>query len=255
MKVLGPVVRRSNGTGDDPLLQSEAYVMDFMSVLAERDGARTELRRLEVEQLRAFLRICQLTGRGWSPHQPQVASLAAEIGQALSLDSEHCRLIREATLLMDVGMLAFPLNTAPSPSVRTDSALASEQHTVVGAAMLSELSGPVFKVAAGVARHHHENFDGSGYPDGLSEDAIPLEARIVSVAAFYVEGREGDDSRAAMTHKEVCDALRAGSRVLFDPQVIGGLLKATCAHEDSYRKVTKRATRGSELVLALSSGD
>lgn len=98
------------------------------------------------------------------------------------------------------------------------------QHPVKGAKILEPLTG--FKEVANVVLHHHENYDGSGYPSGLKGEAIPLEARIVSVVdAFHaiVSKRcysKGKPIEVAFEELERC----AGTQ--FDPQVVGAFIRA-----------------------------
>ncbi len=127
--------------------------------------------------------------------------------------------------LHDVGKIGIPDHILMKPSSLTDEEWKiMRQHPTKGAKILEPLTG--FKEVANVVLHHHENFDGTGYPDGLREEEIPLEARIVAVVdAFHaiVSKRcysRGKSIDAAFQELERC----AGAQ--FDPQVVRAFIKA-----------------------------
>ncbi|MBI4368290.1 MAG: HD-GYP domain-containing protein [Candidatus Omnitrophica bacterium] len=127
--------------------------------------------------------------------------------------------------LHDVGKIGIPDHILMKPGSLTDEEWKiMRQHPVKGAKILEPLTG--FKEVANVVLHHHENYDGSGYPSGLKGEAIPLEARIVSVVdAFHaiVSKRcysKGKPIEVAFEELERC----AGTQ--FDPQVVGAFIRA-----------------------------
>ena len=114
-------------------------------------------------------------------HAARVAALATMLGSSIGMDAAELRQLRIAALLHDVGKIlvpaeilrkAGPLTVAEASTVR--------RHTVYGGTILRRI--PVLAFAASTARWHHERWDGLGYPDGVFGNAIPLHARVVSVA-------------------------------------------------------------------------
>lgn len=127
--------------------------------------------------------------------------------------------------LHDVGKIGIPDHILMKPASLTDEEWKiMRQHPVKGAKILEPLTG--FREVANIVLHHHENYDGSGYPDGLKGDAIPLEARIVSVVDSFhaiVSKRcysKGKSIEAAFQELERC----AGTQ--FDPNVVGAFIRA-----------------------------
>jgi HD-GYP domain-containing protein (c-di-GMP phosphodiesterase class II) len=97
-----------------------------------------------------------------------------------------------------------------------------ERHPAIGARMLEIYGAAEFIVAA--VRHHHEAFDGRGYPDHLMGEAIPLAARILTVADVFDALTSERSYKAALTCAEACDRLRVGAGTFFDPVVVAAFL-------------------------------
>jgi HD-GYP domain-containing protein (c-di-GMP phosphodiesterase class II) len=146
---------------------------------------------------------------------------AARLAQAIGLDEADVQGIKTAALLQDVGKLAVPehILSKPGPLSETEHE-AIAQHPLVGYRMLASLR--IEPVATWVL-HHHERYDGQGYPDGLAGDEIPIGSRILLVADAY-EAMTTD--RLYRTTQSADDAFReirrcAGSQ--FDPLVVDAL--------------------------------
>lgn len=154
-------------------------------------------------------------------HSENVAAYAVAIGQELGLDADRIMRLRRAGLLHDVGKVAVPTAVLEKPAALDDAEFEQiKLHSAVGATML--LHAGLVEEASWV-RSHHERLDGRGYPDGLSGDAIPLEARILFVAdAFEAMTsdrpyREGTDIPTALAELRRC----AGTQ--FDPATVSAL--------------------------------
>jgi HD-GYP domain-containing protein (c-di-GMP phosphodiesterase class II) len=94
-------------------------------------------------------------------------------------------------------------------------------HCSWGAGLVERIPG--LERVARIVRHHHERFDGSGYPDGLLEGAIPLESRILGVADAYVAMSEARPYRGQLPAEQVTRELEQGSGTQFDPEVVEAL--------------------------------
>jgi diguanylate cyclase (GGDEF)-like protein len=154
------------------------------------------------------------TGR----HSDRVSELAAKVAARLGLGVEQIELTRLAGRLHDLGKLAIPEEILRKPGTLSDSErLVLERHPQIGFRMLDSLGvDPV----ADLVLHHHERWDGAGYPDGLSGEQIPLGARIIFVTDAY-DAMTSDriyqpklSSSAALTELERC----AGTQ--FDPGIV-----------------------------------
>jgi diguanylate cyclase (GGDEF)-like protein/putative nucleotidyltransferase with HDIG domain len=151
-------------------------------------------------------------------HSECVAELAARIAVRVGLDTEHVELIRLAGRLHDLGKLAIPEEILQKPSELTDSErLVLERHPQIGFRMLDSLG---VEPVADVVLHHHERWDGAGYPDGLRGDAIPLGARIVFVADAYHAMTTDRVYRPRLSPGVALNELRRCAGSQFDPAIV-----------------------------------
>ena len=150
-----------------------------------------------------------------------MARLAAELAERAGLDARRATEIGLAVTLRDVGKLRVP-----DRLLRKRSALAGaefalmREHTLVGAEILGDSEG--FAVARQVARSHHENWDGTGYPDGLGGEQIPIEARIARVVDDWAALRARRSTRQ-VGDAEALRELSRGAGTLYDPSVVPAL--------------------------------
>jgi diguanylate cyclase (GGDEF)-like protein/putative nucleotidyltransferase with HDIG domain len=154
-------------------------------------------------------------------HSERVADLAARIARRLGADAEQVELTRLAASLHDLGKLAIPEEILRKPGPLTDTErLVLERHPQIGHRMLESLG--VDPVADWVL-HHHERWDGSGYPDGVGGDRIPLGARIIFVADAYDAMTSDRVYRGRLSDDEAITELARCSGTQFDPGVVEAL--------------------------------
>jgi diguanylate cyclase (GGDEF)-like protein/putative nucleotidyltransferase with HDIG domain len=151
-------------------------------------------------------------------HSERVAELAARIAQRLGLDAERVELTRLAGSLHDLGKLAIPEEILRKPGELTDSErLVLERHPQIGFRMLDSLGvDPI----AELVLHHHERWDGAGYPDGLRGDAILLGARIIFVADAYDAMTSDRVYRPKRSPEAALAELERCSGTQFDPTIV-----------------------------------
>ena len=117
-------------------------------------------------------------------HSERVAELSRRIAELIGLDAVDVEAIEEAGLLHDIGKIGVPEPTLRKPGPLTGTEWeAMRRHPMVGAQIIAPFE--FLAAAVPLVRHHHERWDGSGYPDGLAGSAIPLGARIVAVADVF----------------------------------------------------------------------
>ncbi len=148
-----------------------------------------------------------------------IASLATGIGLEMGLPREEIERIRIASLLHDLGKIAIPEAILDKPSTLSDEEWQTiGEHPRIGQVILEQASS--LREAIPVVLHHHERFNGGGYPHGLRGSEIPLGARIVSVADAYHAMVHDRPYSSALTHDEALDELRANAGTQFDPEVV-----------------------------------
>jgi len=154
-------------------------------------------------------------------HSDNVADLAARLALRLRLDSDTVELIRLAGTLHDIGKLLVPQETLDKPGPLTPAERqVVERHAELGHRMLESLA---LEPIASWVLHHHERWDGAGYPHGLTGQDIPLPARILFVADAYDTMTSDNVYRAKMTRAEALAELERCAGTQFDPRVVGAL--------------------------------
>ena len=155
-------------------------------------------------------------------HCSRVVNLAAELGRRLGLSAEERRDLAFAARVHDIGKVGVPdaILFKPGPLDELEAELLRE-HSGWGADLVDRIPG--LERVAEIVRHHHERFDGTGYPDGLGADETPLESRILAVADAIVAMNEDRPYRRALTPRGVASELEEGRARQFDPVVLDAL--------------------------------
>jgi diguanylate cyclase (GGDEF)-like protein/putative nucleotidyltransferase with HDIG domain len=157
-------------------------------------------------------------------HVRRVQIYATGMAHVFQLSPSEIAALRAGALLHDVGKLAVPSHILNKPGRLTPAEFERMKiHTLVGAQILSRVNFPYPVIP--IVRHHHEQWDGRGYPDRLRGEQIPLTARILAVVDCFDSVREDRPFRRGMTVDEATALLRRGSGVHFDPHVVEQFLK------------------------------
>ncbi len=156
-------------------------------------------------------------------HVRRVGAFSRELARVLGCDGHFVKWIARSAQVHDLGKMTVPLALVLKQGELTPEEQAiMRRHTVNGARLLA--GGQHLEMARRIAHSHHENHDGSGYPDGLRGDDIPLEARIVRVVDVYDALRAHRPYKAALTHQQALRAMRHGDErvrpTFWDPQVL-----------------------------------
>jgi diguanylate cyclase (GGDEF)-like protein/putative nucleotidyltransferase with HDIG domain len=166
-------------------------------------------------------------------HSQRVAELAARMARRLGLPDEEVELTRLAASLHDLGKLAIPEEILRKPGPLTEpERLVLERHPQIGFRMLESLG--VDPVAEWVL-HHHERWDGSGYPDGLPGDQIPLGARIIFVADAYDAMTSERVYRRRVLPQQAIAELQRCAGTQFDPEIVDAMAEELTASEETLR--------------------
>ena len=148
-----------------------------------------------------------------------IASLATGVALELGLPHEEIERIRIASLLHDLGKLAVPTEILDKPTTLSDiDWQAIGEHPRIGQVILEQASS--LREAVPVVLHHHEHFNGSGYPHGLRGKEIPLGARIVAVADAYHAMVHDRPYKIARDHQDALRELRVNAGTQFDPEIV-----------------------------------
>ena len=201
---------------------------------ALREGVPPEHLRetYTVRMICSLLFLLERRDESLSEHAHGVSDLATVIAQRMELESKEVERIGMAALLHDIGKVAIPdrLLQKSGPLTSHEQSLLWE-HAVLGAQILE--ASPFLSDLMPAVRHHHERWDGSGYPDHLSGKDIPLAARIIAVAEAYDFMYREHRYQASRSPEEIAVELQRGKGTQFDPLVVQALSAILNEREDS----------------------
>jgi putative nucleotidyltransferase with HDIG domain len=189
-----------------PLRAAKALEMEF------------RLRETALESIRALAQAVEAKDPYTRRHSDQVTHYALNIAKRLKCSESEIESIRIAAMLHDIGKIGIPdhILTKPGPLAPSELAMV-RRHPVLGSEILRNIS--VFGQEAMLVRHHHENWDGQGYPDGLQAEEIPFGARIINVAdSMDAMLMKRTYKRAYSVRKMLAELARCAGKQ-FDPQV------------------------------------
>ena len=154
-----------------------------------------------------------------SGHSRRVADYASIIGKAMGLSPEFLRVLELAALLHDVGKIMISEQILGKPGKLTDQEFYQiQQHPVMGEQIVETVN--FLREMGPFIRHHHERFDGQGYPDGLSGENIPPEARIIFIGEVFDSLTSDTSYHPTMDHKEALGEMERGAGNQFDPEIL-----------------------------------
>ncbi|PYS78223.1 MAG: hypothetical protein DMF70_15185 [Acidobacteria bacterium] len=203
-----------------PLIAAAFWTYKFH---LRRVGARTrkdeEVSRLHLAIVEALATAIDAKDQTTHFHVRRVQIYAAGLGKLFNLSELELAALNAGALLHDVGKLAVPDHILNKPGALTPAEFEKTKvHTGIGAEILARVDFP-FPVVP-IVKHHHERWDGRGYPDGLKGQQIPITARIMSVVDCFDSVREDRPFRSGMTRELAIELLRKGSGTHFDPAVV-----------------------------------
>ncbi|MFT3894131.1 MAG: diguanylate cyclase [Anaerolineales bacterium] len=157
-------------------------------------------------------------------HSKQVSQYATEIAKNLGLNEKQVELVRKAGLLHDIGKLGISMEILAKPGALTTAEFEIvKQHSTMGGELIK--SSPSLRPLAPIIRHHHEFFNGEGYPDRLTGNQISIEARIVAVADAVEAMTSDRPYRKALKLERVREELMKCSGMQFDPLVVEAAIR------------------------------
>lgn len=159
-------------------------------------------------------------------HIVNIGELSYQIAKGLGLEESKAQTIKQASVLHDIGKIAIPDNILLKPGKLTAEEFSvMKRHTLYGGKILQDAKSSLLKIAHKMSLYHHERFDGKGYPKGLKEQEIPLEARIVAVADVFDALCMPRCYKQPWTIKKAYDFVIEQSGNAFDPQVVQAFKK------------------------------
>ena len=200
------------------------HVAQKQTLINELEAGREMLGELYLSTVKSLATAIAAKDQYTHAHIHRVQHYAVAVAQKLGVSGDEMEAIRTGAVLHDIGKLGVPDYVLLKPGRLTPEEYAKMQrHPVVGANILEPVNFPWPVVS--VVRHHHERWDGKGYPDGLAGHAIPLGARILTVADVYDALTTDRPYRAAWSREQTEEYLRAQAGIHFDPDVVAAFVQ------------------------------
>lgn len=192
------------------------------------------------------------TGR----HCYRVGRLAGLLARRAGCPDAESADMDKAARLHDIGKFAIPDSILSKPASLDETEMRlMRTHTTIGADLLAARATAALRMGEGIARSHHEHWDGAGYPAGLAGDAIPLPARIAAIADVYDALSHVRPYKAAWSHEESVDYIRAMRGSQFDPRLTDlflGMMAEAAADLSRFLRELEEAAANSPYVVAES---
>lgn len=184
----------------------------------ELESRRRQTERISLQTIKTISVTVETKNVYTNGHSQRVADYSALIAGALGWDDKRINNLRNAAYMHDVGMIGIPDSIVNKPTRLTEEEYAIiQRHTLIGVDILKDIT--LIEHVAEVAHYHHERYDGTGYPEGLSGEEIPIEARIVAVADSYDAMNSKRIYRNALEKEKIIEELESCSGTQFDPVI------------------------------------
>jgi putative two-component system response regulator len=199
----------------------------YNEILERQVSERTRaLEESRVEVLERLARAAEFRDDVTGDHTRRVGHLAGRLAQSVGVSHAEVATITRAAPLHDIGKIGVPDHILLKPGKLDPEEFAiMKRHSAIGAEILSGGRSSLIQMAAEIAHHHHERWDGSGYPVGLSGDSIPLPARVVALADVFDALTHDRPYRSAWPLSEVLREIQAQSGAHFDPDLVVSFLR------------------------------
>jgi PAS domain S-box-containing protein len=215
----------SNSALRDPDGSPAGYVGVSVD-LTEQKRAEEETRAAQLETIKRLANAVEKRDPETGGHSERIGKLSAMIAERLEMDPERIELLRVSSTMHDVGKVGIADDILLKPGKLTEEERAvMETHTTIGHDILAGAKSDLLDLAATIALTHHERIDGTGYPQGLPGDQIPLEGRIVAVADVFDALTSNRVYRKAFSVEKATEIMEEGRGSQFDPEILDVLLE------------------------------
>ncbi len=218
-KVKGVLSIGAGGDHNDISADDQVMIRNLaaqVSVAIENAALKEDMEKTYVETVAALAAAVEARDKYTKGHSRRVTELSVAVARAMGLTTEACRDLESAALLHDIGKIGIPdsilHNAGPLPP---EGVRHVHDHPIGGENILKPV-GSLARLCP-IVRHHHEHYDGGGYPDGLKGERIPLAARILAVADSYDAMISDRSYKPARTHEDAIRELLRCKGTLFDP--------------------------------------
>jgi putative nucleotidyltransferase with HDIG domain len=202
--------------------------------LTELAGANAQMERANLSFAAALVATLDARDRYTAGHSTAVAIYSRDIAARMGLSADDQQLVHLCGLVHDIGKVGLPAGLLEKPGALTlEERRQMEEHAGIGERILSKVEN--YAEIARIVRHHHERVDGLGYPDGLQDDEIPVQAKIISVADAYNAMTSDRPYRDAMPSRVARLRLAQAVESQFDTAVVAAFEAILAGSSEAYR--------------------
>lgn len=219
--MLTPLREGANSFSEAARLQMERLMGDFGRMYRERNAALEEVAKAHHEGLFRLALAAELKDDDTGVHIIRIGFLAEALALLLGQSRQTASMLRKAAPMHDIGKIGIPDNVLKKAGTfQPDERATMNQHATMGADILGRSRIPLFQLAAELALSHHEKWDGTGYPQALAGEAIPLCGRIVAIVDFFDALTMDRVYRKAFSYESALPMLLEQRGKAFDPQMV-----------------------------------
>jgi putative two-component system response regulator len=185
-----------------------------------------ELQETRMEAIHRLGRAAEYRDNETGMHVIRMSRYAARLAHEIGLSKEECDIILQASPMHDLGKIGIPDSVLLKPAgLDKDEWKVMQSHSEIGAKILSRGKNKLTKKARIIAQYHHEKWDGTGYPNGISGTKIPLDARIVAIADCFDALTSSRPYKKAWSVEDTMNEMDNSSGTQFDPALMGSFQK------------------------------
>jgi len=201
------------------LLHKEVLEMNLDLEYRVRKRTR-ELEESRQDIIHRLVRAAGYRNKSTTPNVTRLGHYCSLLAEEMGMSSEQCNLIHQASPLHDIGKIGIPDEILTKEESLSHGELEIfKLHPIMGAEILGESDSELLRMAESICKSHEEKWDGSGYPNGLKGEEIPLEARVVAVCV-ELEKLTGPANESPLSLEAAMEVLESKSGVFFDPTIV-----------------------------------
>jgi len=226
------------------LLTTIAY---HAAVAIDNSNLYNDLLRVYLETVQSLAAALDAKDSYTHGHSRRVTGLALALAREMKLSENEINTLKHSALLHDIGKIGIAESILQKPSHLTDDEfICIKSHPITGAKILESVE--FLKSVCLQIKHHHERFDGRGYPEGLSGVKIPLGSRIIAIADTYDAITSTRPYRQGLSHEVALEEIKRCSGSQFDPEVVGVFVKIS----DKCKKISQNIEIANDNIINIS---
>ncbi|MGL4988139.1 MAG: HD domain-containing phosphohydrolase, partial [Cetobacterium sp.] len=226
------------------------FIIALILLIIKAEKNRKKAEELSFSLIEVLEVANQLNDEDTGDHVKRLGMYSTLLSEKVNVSKELKSSIQRFASLHDIGKVAIPAEILKKPSKLTEDEFNKvKEHVNIGYDLVKKLK--LGSVAENIVRYHHEKWDGTGYPSGIKEKDIPLEARIVSLVDVYDALRQKKFHRDALSHKEAINLIEADKGISFDPELVQVFILNNKEFEKIYEENKESLNLATEFYSAI----